>query len=195
MTTVDDLLERIDDAVERAKIIVEDGKTKAATMINEGQTTAASAANASQTKPEEEPIRINYGDIHKLEDLLKLVNDQPGHRKVVLEGAPGQSNIVSVRTSNNPAKNTENTTETSSTTKKTTETPSSLNTTVTKTTKEQSASGDDRSSSQSDHIHVNVENLRSVEDLLDRIDDAVQHVPVFIDFTPQEKDKSGLFFI
>ena len=102
INTVDDLLERIDDSVEKAKIVVDDGKKKA-----EGVPPSASTANNSQKKPEDEPIRISYDKVHKLEDLLALVNDQPGHRKVVLEGAPGQSNAVSLQKTTTPTNNTE----------------------------------------------------------------------------------------
>lgn len=142
VNTVDDLLERIDDSVEKAKIIVGDDKKK-----TEGET---------PTKPDDEPIRISYDKVHKLEDLLALVNDQPGHRKVVLEGAPDQSNTVSLQKSTPSTNNTEKKPE--------------------------------ASSAQPDQIHVNIENIRSVDELLDRIDDAVQHVPIVIETTHQSTE-------
>jgi len=262
--TVDDLLERIDEAIEKAKIVVNNGKDPIPVNKNEGSkaaapaTSAAPAGNDAEKKPEEEePIRVTYGDIHKIEDLLALVNNQPGHRKVELEGAPGQSTTVDVKKTTNPppataspgatdedkdapptstttAKKTETpsatiiekkdetpssaTTEkktetpsativekkdekpTSATTAKTVETPSSTttakktetpsSTTTTAKTTEKPAPSNDGSAPQVDQIHVNIENVQSVDDLLDRIDDAVQKAPVVIDTKPH-----GLFII
>jgi hypothetical protein len=273
--TVDDLLERIDEAIEKAKIVVNNGKDPIPVNKNEEPKAAAPAtpaaaatpaANDAEKKPEEEePIRITYGDIHKIEDLLALVNNQPGHRKVELEGAPGQSTTVDVKQTKNPPpataspgatdedkdasptpKTTENppsttttkktetpsativekkdetpssaTTEkktetpsativektdetpSSATTAKTVETPSSTttakktetpsSTTTTAKTTEKPAPSNDGSAPQVDQIHVNIENVQSVDDLLDRIDDAVQKAPVVIDTKPH-----GLFII
>jgi len=273
--TVDDLLERIDQAIESAKIVVGNDKDKAAVSKNEGKNAAAPGADNAEKKPtDDEPIRIKYGDIHKIEDLIAAVNNKPGHRKVLLEGAPEQSSTVSVKKSGSPppdaasppggnnenkdssttakttetpsstkteektetpnsttkAKTTETpsstekeektetpdsttkakTTETPSSTKteektetpdsktkaKTTETPSSTKTeektetpsskttTTAKTTKNPPPSND-TSESEVDQIHVNIENITSVNDLLDRIDEAVQKVPVVIDTKPR----------
>lgn len=230
--TVDDLLERIDEAVEKAKIIVDDGQKKAATRGKED-------ADNSKAK-EDEPIRISPGDVHNLEDLLALINNQPGHRKVVLEGAPGQSKGVSVRAKSISAasgappadddekgdsKTTTKITETPSSTKtaqktetpssttkvKTTETPTSSETTektetptsttkakttetpTSATTTKKTEAAHDAKSSATDQIHVNIANVQSVDELLDRVDEAVQKVPVVIDFTPHQGKDPGLF--
>ncbi len=294
--TVDDLLERIDEAIEKAKIVIGNDKDKAAVSKNAA---APGADNAEKKPAADEPIRINYGEIHKIEDLIAAVNDKPGHQKIVLEGAPGQSNNVSVQKSGNPppaaaspaatdenkdssttektteektetpssttkAKTTETpsatkteektetpnsttkaektetpssttkakTTETPSATKteektetpssttkaKTTETPSATkteektetpnSTTKAKTTETPSAtkteektetktenppSSNDTTSSEGDQIHVNIDNVQSVDELLDRIDDAVKKVPVVIDTKPRENKDKGLF--
>ncbi len=279
--TVDDLLERIDEAVERAKIIVNDGKDRPAINKAGGQNAAAPGAapgaDNAEKKPEgDEPIRIVHGDIHKIEDLLAAVNDQPGDRKVVLEGAPGQTSTVSVQKTNNPqpaaaspaapnenkdTTTTAKTTETPSSTKtkEKTETPSSTTTaekketpsetttaaktetpagtakiektetpegttkkektetpsgqTTAKTTETQSANkpeapssttakttenpppSNDPSSSERDEIHVNIENVESVDELLDRIDEAVQKAPVVIDTTPRGDKDQGLSIV
>ncbi len=280
METVDDLLERIDEAIEKAKIVIGNDKDKAAVSKNAA---APGADNAEKKPAADEPIRINYGEIHKIEDLIAAVNDKPGHQKIVLEGAPGQSNTVSVQKSGNPppaaaspaatdekkdSSTTEEKTETpSSTTKakttetpsatkteektetpnsttkaektetpsatktkektetpdsttkaKTTETPSATkteektetpnSTTKAKTTETPSAtkteekteiktenppSSNDTTSSEGDQIHVNIDNVQSVDELLDRIDDAVKKVPVVIDTKPRENKDKGLF--
>ncbi|CAF1009666.1 unnamed protein product [Adineta ricciae] len=235
--TVDDLLERIDQAIESAQIIVDNGSKKA-----QGDKPAIGAANAeAEKKPaEDEPIRVKFNEVHNMEDLLGLVNNQPGHRKVVLEDAPGQSNTVSIKknsiqsvddskdknatttvkkeetpssatkttekkeeTPNSVTKTTEKKEETptsSSTTKKeetpssstkveTTSTPTSSETTV-KTT-DKSPQSNDASSPEGDQIHVNIENIRSVDDLLDRVDEAVQKVPVIIDTKPRPNPNSS----
>jgi hypothetical protein len=248
VTTVDDLLERIDDAIESAKIIVDNGQEKPPAKKTEaGQNAPAPGKDNTEKKPEEEePIHIVYGDVHNIEDLLAAINDQPGHRKVVLEGAPGQSSTVSVQKSNNPPPPTASPEpadekEDSSTTKKTTETPSSAtkvektetpsskttaktketpsatttekktetpssttkvektetpssSTTTAKTT-ENPPPADEASSSEVDQIHVNIENIRSVDDLLDRIDEAVQKVPVVIDTKPRGLSLAIQYFI
>ncbi len=236
VTTVDDLLERIDEAIEKSKIVVNDGKTKVAPNQNEGQNASGPGAKISQAKAEEEePIRIAYGDVHKIEDLLGLVNDQPGHRRVVLEGAPGTSSTGSIKKTSNPppagaaptgndekqgsttTKTTETpsgtetakkiktpsativakTTETpsSTTTVQKTETPPSSTTTKAKTTGNPPPPSNDASSSHTNQIHVNIENVQSVDELLDRIDEAVQKVPVVIDFHPPGDKNQGLFIL
>ncbi len=73
-----------------------------------------------------------------------------------------------------------------------TETPSSSTTTKAKTTGNPPPPND-ASSSHGNQIHVNIENVQSVDELLDRIDDAVQKVPVVIDFHPPGDKSQGLF--
>jgi hypothetical protein len=273
--TVDDLLERIDEAIEKAKIVVNSGQEKPANK-------PADAEKKPDDKPKgDEPIRVPYGDMHKIEDLLALVNNQPGKRKVVLEGAPAQANSGAAQKSSNPppagaspaanndkpdsattekktetpsasttekktegpsatttekktdapsasstekktetpsASSTEKKTETpsASTTEKKTETPSAASTekktetpsatttvkqtatpsstkTTEKTTEKQPAANDS-SPTEQDQIHVNIQDVKSVDDLLDRIDQAVQKVPIVIDTTPRDKNQ-GLFII
>jgi len=66
---------------------------------------------------------------------------------------------------------------------KTSQDPSSLDTS-TKT-----------SSFEDDKIHVNIEGVHDLDELLDRLDDAVQHVPVIIDTKHEEEKRQGLFII
>ena len=161
ISTVDDLLERIDESIESAKIVVNNSKQDA----SKGQ-----SSSTNQQPKADEPIRIVYGDIHCIEDLLDKLNDQPGSRKVVLEGAPDQSNTVSVKKStSNPN-------------------PEEEKTTVVSTKKETTSTPEDTAE---DQIHVNIDDIRSVDDLLNRVDDAVQHTPVVIDMKPQEKKQAG----
>ena len=167
ISTVDDLLERIDDSVENAKIVVNDGKQN--------------AQKANPQSKDDEPIRIVYEEIHCIEDLLAKVNDQPGSRKIVLEGAPDESKTVSLE------KSTEDGTQEKTTVSKTSKTsapaPQAPN-----ASKEEDSTPDDPNA---DQIHVNIDNIRSVDDLLDRIDSAVQKVPVVIDNKPQAKKAAG----
>jgi len=144
-------------------------------------------------KEEDEPIRLNYNEIHNMEDLLRKVNQQPGKRKVVLEDVPGNSSSITVQKQANPPPTTPPTSTTSSENDdsseprksilKTSQDPSSLDTS-TKT-----------SSFQDDQIHVNIEGVQSVDGLLDRIDDAVEEVPVMIDTKSQGEKRQGLLFV
>ncbi len=42
---------------------------------------------------------------------------------------------------------------------------------------------------------MNIEGVQNLNDLLDRIDDAVQHIPVIIDTKSPGEKRQGLFFI
>ena len=223
--TVDDLLERIDDAVEKAKIVV-----------NPAQ---ASTSESQAKDPNNEPIRIKHGDVHKIEDLLLLVNNQPGDRRVILDDAPNQSTSISIQkksgttteqgpdskttiqkaetptgaTEETPdSKTTVQKTETpgGTTKEKTEETPDSKTTIkktetpegTTKEKTEETPAGTTKEETKSvqqpavddgepDQIHVNVDNLESVDDMLDRIDDAVKNTPVIIDTKPRDDDRAA----
>jgi hypothetical protein len=238
--TVDDLLERIDDAIERAKIVVNNGKEKGALNKGEGENTPDAASGSGDSKEkEDEPIRIQFGDMHRIEDLIAAVNGQPGGRKVVLEGAPDELNTVSMKKTGNPssaaAGGSKTTTiekkdnppsaadggsktttiekkdnppsaadgggsKTTTIEKKDNQPPAAAAGGSTKATVEKKDSSatvkieeNAPSSPEVDQIHVNIENVESVDDLLDRIDDAVQKVPVIIDTKPRGDKKKGLF--
>ena len=161
ISTVDDLLERIDESIEKAKVVVNNSKQEAS---------KTDSSSTNQQPKADEPIRIVYGDIHCIEDLLDKLNDQPGGRKVVLEGAPDQSSTVSFKKStSNPN-------------------PDEEKTTVVSTKKDPASTPEDTAE---DQIHVNIDDIRSVDDLLNRVDDAVQHTPVVIDVKPQDKKQAG----
>lgn len=159
VSTVDDLLERIDEGIEKAKVVVNNSKK---------DVSKTDSSSTNEQSKADEPIRIVYGDIHCIEDLLDQLNDQPGDRKVVLEGAPDQSSTVSL--------------------KKSTSHPDEEKTTVTSTKKETTSTPEDTTD---DQIHVNIDDIRSVDDLLNRVDEAVQHTPVVIDIKPQASKPSG----
>jgi len=134
---------------------------------------------------------LNYKDLHNIEDILLKINKQPGHRKIILENAPGSSISVTVQ------KRTSTTAPSTSTISnenndssgppksilKTSQDPSSLNTST------------KRASFEDDQIHVNIEGIQSLDDLLDRLDDVVQHVPIVIDTKPHGEKRQGLLFI
>lgn len=126
--------------------------------------------------PQEGPIHVIYNDIHQLKDLLVLINDQPGHRKVILEGVPKQSNVITFQKPNEPTS-----AETKSESK-----DSPANT---------APNADASSSSETDQIHLNIENVNSVDDLLDRLDEAVQNVPVEIDLETSVEKTPGICLI
>ncbi|CAF2511678.1 unnamed protein product [Rotaria sp. Silwood2] len=174
--TVDDLLERIDEAIEKANVVVTSSKDKNVSDKKERQNVSGRTANNTGKKTEvkaaeEEPVRIPYGDVHQLKDILALVNDQPGHRKVVLEGAPKQSSSATIKKSNNSPSAT--------TSPVTTNEQKDLSTKEKPT--ENQPSSNDTSSSKADQIHINIDNIQCVDNLLDRVDDAIQNVPVVID--------------
>ncbi|CAF2109312.1 unnamed protein product [Rotaria magnacalcarata] len=178
--TVDDLLERVDEAVEKAKVVVDTRKNKSASNEKKEETPNTNdIEKKTEVDKEKEPIHIVYNDVHQLKDLLVLVNNQPGHRKVVLEGVPKESNVTTLKITDN------------SSSAKSHETIKNEPEGV--STKEKSAEkgscSADKSSSKSDLIHVNIENIESVNDLLNRIDDAVENIRVVID-TESPTDKT-----
>jgi hypothetical protein len=154
-------------------------------------------------KNEDEPIRINYNDIHKIEDILLQINQQPGHRKVVLEHAPNNSGSAttekqhtSVSSPLHPTGTNENDTSPTSTTNENDDS-SAPPKSILKTSQDPSSMGTSTktSSFQNDQIHVNIEGIQSVDDLLDRVDDAVQNVPVIIETKHVEEKRQGLLII
>ena len=178
VATVDDLLDRIDKAIEQAKIIVEGGKGKIALTIDDNPkaptpTVADLEKKPVEEKPEEtnpeEPIRFNSGDVHTIEDLLVKVNNQPGSRKVVMD----KSSETPLSPSGTMSDNEEGPTVPKSILK-TSQNPSSLETST------KTASFED------DQVHVNVEGVKSA-------DDTVQQVPVSISPSTSEEKKQGLF--
>ena len=205
--TVDDLLDRIDQAVESANIVVDVGKDTTARTdesnptkphasaadvekkpIAKETTTAKIEPNADQ-KDEQEPIRINCNDIRTIEDLLEKVNEQPGSRKLTLENLPNNAETLTMQKRNssvNPVvtkqSNVGETTDALTAPKsvlKTSHDPSSSDTS-TKT-----------ASFQDDQIHLKLDGVHNINELLDRVDDKVQHLPVIIDGGPQENKRQG----
>lgn len=218
--TVDEVLYRIDTAIEKAKIVIEGGKGKISVNIIKSRNLSKSVppsieksfqevedrkynrkqkekiqqtqrsggdedGNDDQTKAahEEEPIRLDYNEIHSIEDILLKIQDQPGHRSVILDNEP-TSDFDSLSA------------------QKTTEQASTASEILTKSDKAVNLSTSSKtilknkkapSSCPSDQIHLDIENVHSVGDLLDRIDDAVQHAPVLIDAKSHKKKRRGLF--
>ncbi|CAF3394260.1 unnamed protein product [Rotaria socialis] len=178
--TVDDLLERIDEAVENAKVVVDTRKNKSASNGKKEETSNTNdIEKKTEVETEKEPIHITYNDVHQLKDLLALVNNQPGHRKVVLEGVPKKTNVITLTKTDNSS-----TAKFPETTKNEPEDVSTKEKSV-----ENGSCSVDKSSSKSDLIHINIENIENVNDLLNRIDDAVENIRVVID-TESPTDKT-----
>ena len=223
VSTVDDLLDRIDEAVERAKIVIENGPN--VINFNIRGTSSVSVPSAAdlqkksireveekQNKEEDnkdEPIQIDYNEIHILEDILLKINNQPGDRKVVLINAPDNSGSISVpKEEANPPSNVEPTPESpvasdtpSSPTEPTENDDQSTSTkSILKTSHDPSSldTSTKIAAFQDDQIHVNIEGAQIVNNLLDRaIDDAVHIVPTIIDSesSSEQQQQHGLFFI
>jgi hypothetical protein len=204
VSTVDDLLDRIDEAVERSKLVVDGGKGNIGLSIDSTShppkaipadlekkplNKAENDPNKSENK--DEPIRLNYNDIHKIADVLLKIDREPGNRKVVLENAPENTGSGNSQEQTNTYPTAAPTTPTGSVETddssgppksilKTSQNPSSL------------ATSTRTSSIQDDQIHVNIEGIHNVDDLLDRLDDAVQNAPVVIDTKPSGEKRKGL---
>ncbi|CAF0910453.1 unnamed protein product [Rotaria sordida] len=196
VSTVDDLLNRIDETVEQAKLVIEGGSGKIGLNIDRVPSAAKLPPSDLEKRPKEEvkdknikvdkqeetpknkeeqvedkeePIHIDYNEIHTIGDLLEK---------------PTNSSSTTLPTSKNPNNDDDgdDDDDTSTATKsilKKSQDPSSLDTT-TKTL-----------SFQDDQIHVNLENVQNLGDLLDCVDDAVQQVPVVIDTKSQEKKRQA----
>ena len=193
--TVDDLLDRIDKAVEDAKIVVDDEKEAAARPAERNPSRPLPSPADVEKKPsadqkhEQEPIRINCNDIHTIEDLLEKVNEQPGSRKITLENLPDSAGMVKIPKRNSSVNpdltkqpNAQETSDAPTAPKsilKTSHDPSSSDTS-TKT-----------ASFQDDQIHLRLDGIHNVSELLDRVDDKVQHLPVLIEGQPQGDKRQG----
>ncbi|UJR37998.1 hypothetical protein I4U23_030680 [Adineta vaga] len=229
VSTVDDLLDRIDEAIESAKIVIE-GDTNKTLFSVQGKSSKPrpspadldkkplekSEGNETKTNDQEnkkndregegEPLRIDYNEIHRIEDLLDKVYGQPGDRKIVLENAPDNDESVSVekKTSLPPTRaSTANehlspppppTTTTTATASNDNDDSSAPLKSILKTSQDPSSldTSTKVASFQDDQIHVNIEGVQNVDDLLDRIDEAVQNIPIVIETTiTQEKQETS----
>ena len=227
ISTVNDLLDRIDEAIERSKIVVESGgdKGQIGLKINDKLSPPKPSSADLEKKPlkkaeddqkkegdqkqeqkkgEEEPIRIKHNEIHKVEDLLQVLNNASGNRKIVLDDAHDNTDSGTAQKQINPPPTTAPRSSTglhdkdmSSTTTNENDDPSAPPKSILKTSQNPSSldTSTRTSSLQDDQIHVNIEGIASVDELLDRIDDAVEHTPVVIDEKPQGEKRQGLFFI
>ncbi|CAF3413056.1 unnamed protein product [Rotaria sp. Silwood1] len=219
INTVNDLLDRIDETVEKAKLVIEGGSGKIGLNINRVPYVPKHSSSDVEKKPKEkiedkkqeeipkkkevrkeepvkdededekQPLRIDYNEIHTIEDLLVKLNNHPGSRKVVLENEPDNADSITIQNPTDRSSTTlltsiksDDNDDTSTTIKsvlKTSQDPSSLDT-ATKI-----------SSFQDDQIHVNMGSVQNIGELLDRIDDAVQHAPVIIETKHQEKKRQA----
>ena len=175
VATVDDLLNRIDEGIEQAKIIVEGGKgTAGLTVDDKSKAPTATVADLEKRPAEknaEEPIRLKSEELRTVEDLLTKVNDQPGNRKVVLENPRGPNATDKEQNPSPPAAATEND-EGSAVPKsilKTSQNPSSLDTST------KVASFED------DQVNVDVEGAGDVD----------QKVPTVTSATASGEKKQG----
>ncbi|CAF4272783.1 unnamed protein product [Rotaria sp. Silwood2] len=230
VSTVDDLLNRIDETVEKAKLIIDGGSDRIALSIDRVPYVPKHSLPDLEQKPKEkdeekkikvekqeetpkkednrkkkqvedkeeedddddddEPIRIDYNEVHTIEDLLLKVDNKRGSRKVVLENESDDSNSITVKKSTDqsstilPTSTTSNDNDDKSTPMKsilkTSQDPSSLDITT------------KISSFQDDQIHVNLQSVQNIGDLLDSIDDAVQHTPIIIHAKRQEKKRQAI---
>lgn len=197
VSTVDDLLERIDIAVEKAKIILEEDSEPVHVRIdtkpsNAPMPSVADLEKRSIEKPQidsqdqdDEPIRIDYNEIHKLEDLLLKLENQPGHRQVILENAPQTPETSNAPKQDNPFFGPSSQTSNPSSVNdsddappksilKTSQDPSSLDT-LTKI-----------ASFQDDNIHVNIE---TVQDADDQSDESAPKPLSSVESQSQEKEE------
>ncbi|CAF0721617.1 unnamed protein product [Adineta steineri] len=216
VSTVDDLLDRIDEAIEGAKIILEGDKSKTnfniGGKIDKPRPTPADlerkplkksedknkvATSESEDENEDEPIRINYNDIHRIEDLLLLIHKQPGNRNVVLENAPDDSVLVQKNTNQtstvSPSTSKENEIPPIPTTPNEDDDPLAPQRSILKSSQDPSSSSTSTktASFDNDQIHVDIEGVQNLDNLLERIDNAVENVPVIIDTKPEGEKRQA----
>ncbi|CAF0727576.1 unnamed protein product [Adineta steineri] len=216
VSTVDDLLDRIDEAIEGAKIILEGDKSKTnfniGGKIDKPRPTPADlerkplkksevqnkvATSESEDENEDEPIRINYNDIHRIEDLLLLIHKQPGNRQVVLENAPDDSVLVQKNTNQSsaapPSTYKENEIPPIPTTPNEDDDPLAPQRSILKSSQDPSSSSTSTktASFDNDQIHVDIEGVQNLDNLLERIDNAVENVPVIIDTKPEGEKRQA----
>ena len=143
-----------------------------------------------------------------MEDILFKINNQPGHRKVILENAPNNSGSITVPKQLNPSSDAPLTSEnpvasndepsSSSTDPTENEDQSASTKSILKTSHDPSSldTSTKTSTFEDEQIHVNIEGGQVVNNLLDRIiDDAVHIVPTIIESEPSSEKQHGLFFI
>lgn len=84
LRTVDDLFDRIDEAIEHG--------SSARTTIK--STNLDKATLSDDDDDDEEPIQIDYNQIHSIDDILSKINQQPGNRRVIIKNAPDRPTII-----------------------------------------------------------------------------------------------------
>ncbi len=151
----------------------------------------------NEEENEDKPIRINYNEIHKIEDLLFKIYEQPAYRKVILENAPNNPGSVTVQKQLNPPRSVpltpanSNASDAPSSSIATTE-----NDDLFAPPKSILQTSQDPSSFQDDQIHENIEADQVVNNLLNRvIDDAIHAVPAVMNSKSPREKRQGLLFI
>ncbi|CAF1123793.1 unnamed protein product [Rotaria magnacalcarata] len=190
--TVDDVFERLDEAIEEADIDIDGDKGKMTLHIETGpaaskfSTSTAKKKRLSPGKKEEKiirnsdsdsdsdedenPIIIDHHKIHTVEDLLLKLDNQARNRRVVLKNESHSSDSIDVKKPTNPSS-----------------IDSLLSTVANKSDNVSSAEIAVKSSTvHDDQINVNVE---SGVDHLDRKNGVVQPAPMVIDKKKQERKK------
>lgn len=212
VSTVDDLLDRIDEVVKSANIKIEGDTGNTAFAIQDAPPTPRPSKVEREAEPvekpkeegdekpqsdekkDDEPIRIDYNEMHTIQDLLRAIHRQPGGRQIVLENAPDDPHSAAAQPNTkdtSPApKNADESHETPASDAegppvppksilKTSQDPSSLDTST------------KIASLKDDQIHVNIEGVRCMDDLLTRIDEAVQRAPLVIETKPPAQKRTG----
>ncbi|CAF4460170.1 unnamed protein product [Rotaria socialis] len=119
ISTVDDVLKRLDEAIEEADIDTDDDKGKMTLCIETGPAASKFSAsiakkkrlapgkiekiirNSDEDEEDENSIIIDHHKIHTIEDLLRKLDNQAGNRRVVLKNESDNSDSIDVKTPRN----------------------------------------------------------------------------------------------
>ena len=217
VSTVNDVLNRINEAVERSQIVTEDDNGKINPSIyrtfsllkfspadmekmtkihsnNENSQLENNTNNGEECKNEdEEPLRLNCSKMHNIEDFLLKLNNQAGNRKVIFENELDSSESAPVEKLTrfsaiiSSSPIIPNESDDSSISAKNILKTCQNPSFIDTTTK--------ITSFQNDLIHVNVESVQNANGLLSRIDHVGQRLPSSMNRKIQEKKRQGLFVV
>ena len=128
----------------------------------------AKKSTSNDEEDDEEPIRIDYNEIHSIDDILSKINQQPGGRRVIIENAPKNSAVIALEeqvTSPSTSNNFHANHVLPSTSSIQSDDPSAPPKSILKTSQNPSAldTSTRTSSFQDEQIHVNIDHPQGID--------------------------------
>lgn len=207
VTTIDAIFNRIDETFENCEIAIDGPKEKIGLTIQKISKTSKSSNvekknstsedsednKENNEEDDEEPIVIDYREIQTIEDLLSVLNHQPGSRRIRLKSYSDDSDSVHTELSTNTSCTHSSVLAVNNDNKIESRSEDSLS----KVDEDISTSDTNIKTSidQDDKTNVNIESVQTANSFSDHNDDTVQQVPTVNEAKSCPKKRKGLLIL